>query len=61
MGALIKNNIVGGEIMVKKYEKAFMTVISFSEEVIAASGKMEDGEVLTNENSGDIIQNRGRK
>lgn len=32
--------------MVKKYEKAFVTVIAFSEEVIAASGKMEDGEVL---------------
>ncbi len=41
-----KNNIVGGKIMVKKYERAFVTVIAFSEEVIAASGKMEDGEVL---------------
>ena len=32
--------------MVKKYERAFVTVIAFSGEVIAASGKMEDGEVL---------------
>ena len=32
--------------MVKKYEKALVTVIAFSEEVLAASGKMEDGEVV---------------
>ena len=32
--------------MVKKYERAFVTVIAFSEEVIAASGKREDREVL---------------
>ena len=49
MWALVKNNVVGGEIMVKKYEKALISIITFSEkDVVVTSGSMEDNEVVAN-------------
>ena len=48
MWALVKNNVVGGGIMVKKYEKALISIIAFSEKDVVVTSGTEDGEVVAN-------------